>query len=143
MTGFGRSEIRNGRYEISVEIRSLNNRYLDIGLKLPKALNSYELDLKELIKKKIIRGKISAVVGFKNLTITNGDFRLKNETVQFYYQLLDQIRSQTGLNDEITLNHLLNFKELVEPEELVLEDIEIKEHLKNVFSKAVDDLDVM
>lgn len=143
MTGFGRSEEKNGRYEISVEIRSLNNRYLDIGLKLPKSLNSYEYSLKEQAKKKIIRGKLSIVVNYKNLTLTNGDFRLNKDTVQFYNQLLEQIKKQTGLKDQITLDHLLNFKELVEPEEIVLEDDEIESLLMKAFDKALQNLDMM
>ncbi len=143
MTGFGRSEVKNGRYEISVEIRSLNNRYLDIGLKLPKSLNSYEYSLKEQAKKKIIRGKLSIVVNYKNLTLTNGDFRLNKDTLQFYQQLLEQIKKQTGLEDQITLDHLLKFKELVEPEEIVLEDDEIESLLMEAFAKALQNLDMM
>ena len=92
MTGFGRAESKNGRFEISAEIRTLNNRYLDISLRLPKSLNTYEYLLKELIKKKILRGKLTAIVNFKNLTLENGDFKLNNETVHFYHQLLGKIK---------------------------------------------------
>ena len=88
MTGFGRADNKSGRFEITVEIRTLNNRYLDISLRLPKSLNSYEYLLKELTKKKILRGKITAVVNFKSLALDNVDFRLNNETVNFYLQLL-------------------------------------------------------
>ena len=143
MTGFGRSDEKNGHYEIAVEIRSLNNRYLDIGLKLPKPLNSYEYLLKEQVKKKIIRGKISIVINFKNLTLTDGDFRLNKDTVQFYRQLLEQIKKETGLQDQVTLDHLLKFKELVEPEEIVLEDNEIEALLMKAFDKALNNLDIM
>jgi uncharacterized protein (TIGR00255 family) len=143
MTGFGRSELRNSRHEITVEIRSLNNRYLDIGLKLPKSLNTYEYNLKELIKKRVLRGKLNVIVNHKNLVLTNGDFRLNENTVQFYLHLLERIKDQTGLKDSITLDHLLQFKELLEPEEVVLEDNEMESMLINVFAKALDNLDSM
>ncbi len=143
MTGFGRSELRNNRHEITVEIRSLNNRYLDIGLKLPKSLNTYEYSLKELIKKRVFRGKLNVIVNHKNLALTNGDFRLNENTVQFYLHLLERIKDQTGLKDSITLDHLLQFKELLEPEEIVLEDNEVESMLINVFEKALDNLDSM
>lgn len=143
MTGFGRSELRNSRHEITVEIRSLNNRYLDIGLKLPKSLNTYEYNLKELIKKRVLRGKLNVIVNHKNLVLTNGDFRLNENTVQFYLHLLERIKDQTGLKDSITLDHLLQFKELLEPEEVVLEDNEMESMLINVFEKALDNLDSM
>ena len=143
MTGFGRAEIKNSRFEITVEIRSLNNRFLDIGLKLPKSLNTYEYILKGLTKKKILRGKLTAVVNFKNLVLENGDLRLNHETVQFYHQLLEKIKSQTGIKDEITLDHLLQFKELIEPEEAVFQDDEIKTVLTDAFDKALENLDAM
>lgn len=143
MTGFGRAEIKNSRFEITVEIRSLNNRFLDIGLKLPKSLNTYEYILKGLTKKKILRGKLTAVVNFKNLVLENGDLRLNQETVQFYHQLLEKIKSQTGIKDEITLDHLLQFKELIEPDEAVFQDDEIKTVLTDAFDKALENLDAM
>lgn len=143
MTGFGRAEIKNSRFEITVEIRSLNNRFLDIGLKLPKSLNAYEYILKGLTKKKILRGKLTAVVNFKNLVLENGDLRLNQETVQFYHQLLEKIKSQTGIKDEITLDHLLQFKEFIEPEEAVFQDDEIKKVLTDAFDKALENLDAM
>ena len=143
MTGFGRAEKKDGQYEFSVEIRSLNNRYLDISLKIPKSLNSYEYEIKELIKKSITRGKISATINFKNLSVTNGNLRLNTETIQFYLNLLQQIKKQTGLDDKLTLDHLLQFKELFEPEEETSEDAEIVSRLMEVFEKALAELDSM
>jgi len=143
MTGFGRAEIKNSRFEITVEIRSLNNRFLDIGLKLPKSLNTFEYILKGLTKKKILRGKLTAVVNFKNLVLENGDLHLNHDTVQFYHQLLEKIKAQTGIKDEITLDHLLQFKELIEPEEAVFQDDEIKKVLTDAFDKALENLDAM
>ena len=143
MTGFGRAEKKDGQYEFSVEIRSLNNRYLDIGLKIPKALNIYEYKLKEMIKKSITRGKISATINFKNLAMTNGNLRLNTETIHFYLNLLEQIKKQTGLQDKLTLDHLLQFKELFEPDEEETEDVEIEARLIHVFEEALADLDTM
>jgi len=143
MTGFGRSEIKNGRFEITVEIRSLNNRYLDIGIRLPKSLNTYEYLLKELIKKKILRGKLTVLVNFKSLALENGSFQINQETVKFYHQLLEKIKDQTGINDEIKLNHLLQFKELIEPEDTSSQDEEAEQILKETFDEALKNLDAM
>ncbi len=143
MTGFGRAEIKNGRFEISVEIRSLNNRYLDIGMKIPKSLNGYEYKLKALIKKTVKRGKISALISFKNLKISNGEFRLNKETVQFHIHLLNELKNLTDIDDKISLNHLLQFRELVEPEEISLEDEQIEVSLNKVFLEALENIDKM
>jgi uncharacterized protein (TIGR00255 family) len=143
MTGFGRAEMKDGQYEFSVEIRSLNNRYLDIGLKIPKSLNAYEYELKELIKKSVTRGKISATVTFKNLAMSDVNLHLNPETIHFYLNLLEQIKMQAGLKDKLTLNHLLQFKELFEAEEQGSEDAAIAGRLTKVFNAALADLDAM
>jgi len=143
MTGFGKADFRNAHYEISVEIKNLNNRFLDISLKLPKSLMAYELLLKDIVKNKVKRGKLTATVIFKDLVLTNGNFTLKEESIQFYYKLLQQIKSRTGVKGRITLDHLLHFSELIEPEEISKEDEEMAGKLSGVMEAALDNLNVM
>ena len=143
MTGFGKADFRNAHYEISVEIKNLNNRFLDISLKLPKSLMAYELMLKDIVKNKVKRGKLTATVIFKDLVLTNGNFTLKEESIQFYYKLLQQIKSRTGVKGRITLDHLLHFSELIEPEEISKEDEEMAGKLSGVMAAALDNLNVM
>ncbi len=143
MTGFGRAEIKNGQFEFSVEIRSLNNRYLDIGMKIPKSLNAYEYKLKELIKTSVKRGKVSISISFNDLKMSDSDFRLNEETVRYYLQLLKELKKVTQIDDEITLTHLLQFRELVEPEEITPEDGDIELSLIQVFKEALKNLNEM
>ena len=143
MTGFGRADFNNQKYEINVEVKNLNNRFLDINLKLPKSLMAYESMLKELIKNKVRRGKLTATVIFRDLNLTNGNFNLNQESIQFYYKLLQQIKTSTGVKGEITLDHLLHFKELIEPEEMSKEDEEIAEELRLVMNEALDNMNKM
>jgi uncharacterized protein (TIGR00255 family) len=138
MTGFGKAELKGEKYELSIEIRSINNRFLDIGIKLPKSLDMYEFMLKKLIKEKVYRGKITVNIFYKNLTLDNTNFALKKEAVEFYYNLLKQIKNQTKVKGEITLDHLLSFKELIEPEEMEKENKEIENSLSEVINQALD-----
>jgi uncharacterized protein (TIGR00255 family) len=143
MTGYGKAEIKNERYEITVEIRNLNNRYLDIGIKLPRSLSAYEFMVKELIKQKVRRGKSNMTVIFNDLTLTNGTYVINEDSLKFYYALLEKIKKQTGLKGEIKLEHLLHFKELIEPEEITREDKEIEQYLTQVVNLALDNLNEM
>ncbi|TFG98834.1 MAG: YicC family protein [Calditrichales bacterium] len=143
MTGFGRADQNNGQFEIGVEVRSLNNRYLDISLRLPKSLNSFEFPLKEIIKKFVIRGKVSLAVTFKPVHSNGSDFSLNADTVNYYVRLLEQIKEHTGLKDTITLEHLLRFKELVEPEEVEMSDEDIEPLLIATVSEALVNLNAM
>ena len=143
MTGFGKADYHNKNYEISAEVKNLNNRFLDINLKLPKSLLSYESMLKEIVKNKVRRGKLTATVIFKDLSLTSGTFALNEESIQFYYRLLQEIKTRTGVPGEITLDHLLHFKELIEPEELSREDDELAERLGKVMNAALDNLNTV
>jgi uncharacterized protein (TIGR00255 family) len=143
MTGFGRSELKCDRYEISIEIRGINNRFLDIGLKLPKSLDVYECMIKQLIKEKVHRGKITVNVYYKDLALSNNNFSIKKDTVEFYYNLLKQIKAQTNVKGDITLDHLLTFKEIIEPEGIELEDKQLESDLSMMANRALDSFNDM
>jgi uncharacterized protein (TIGR00255 family) len=143
MTGFGRAEFKDQKFEIAVEVRNLNNRYLDINLKLPKTLTTHEFSLKEIIKKKVARGKLTTTVTFTDLSLANGNFVINQDSVQFYHKLLNQIKKSTGVKGEITLDHLLHFKELIEPEDYQKDDEEIGRLLRQVVEHALDNLNEM
>ena len=64
MTGFGRSEIVKGNRKISVEIKSVNHRYLEAGIKMPKKLNVFESRMRDLLKKYATRGKIDIFINY-------------------------------------------------------------------------------
>jgi len=143
MTGFGKADYHNQNYEISIEVKNLNNRFLDINLKLPKSLLVYESMLKNLVKTKVRRGKLTATVIFKDLNPGTGNFALNEESIQFFYRLLQEIKSSTGVKGDITLDHLLHFKELIEPEEMSKEDEQVAERLSKVMVEALDNLNTV
>ncbi len=143
MTGFGRAETRNDRYEIIAEVRTLNNRYLEIGLRLPKSLAGYEFALKDIVKKHILRGKVTITLTFKDVTNLTEDFSLKKDSIRFYRMILEQIREEAGLSDPIKLEHLLQFNELLIPDDQELKDEELEKTLNEVLEEALTDLNRM
>ncbi len=143
MTGYGKAEVKTEYGEINTEIRSLNNRYLDIGLKLPKSLSNYELAVKELIKKKIMRGKLTVTINFKDKSLTAGEVNLNSELIEFYHNLLKQLKEKTRVGGEITIDHLLQFKELFELSEEESEDRQVEEVLLKCVDEALDRLNAM
>jgi uncharacterized protein (TIGR00255 family) len=143
MTGFGRSELKTEQFEIATEIRSLNNRFLDISLKLPKAFLPYEYDIKALIKNNIERGKINITVNLKDLSLTNGNFMVKSERIAYYLKILNGIKKLADIQEQVTLNHLLSFKELVEPEESLIENEQVVAALMKNIEQTLDQLNEM
>jgi uncharacterized protein (TIGR00255 family) len=143
MTGFGRAEISNNRFEMVAEVRALNNRYLEISIRLPKSLSSYEYGLKEVVKRNVLRGKISITITFKDMLNLTEDFVLKKESVRFYRTILEQIRKEAGIEEPIKLEHFLQFSELLEPDDVELKDDDLEKALNEVMENALISLNSM
>jgi len=143
MTGYGHAEYKDSRFEISVEVRNLNNRFLDINLKLPRPLASFEFDFKERIKKKMNRGKLSINISLKDLTADNLNFVLNQKNISFYHDILTQIQQQIGLNETLKLDHFLQFKDLIEPQDNGFINAECVTMVQEVLDNALDQLNDM
>ncbi|RMG64635.1 MAG: YicC family protein [Calditrichaeota bacterium] len=118
MTGFASGKTTHNHTEISCELRSLNSRYLEIGVKLPPTLRELEEPLKERIRARVQRGKVHCVLNFSEQSPVLKGLQVDPGAVKFYRDLLEQIRQQAGITDSIQLEHLLQFSEIftVEPE---------------------------
>lgn len=119
MTGFGRSEIKEGEMECTIETNSVNNRFLDISVRLPKRLVEIESRIKKKVKAKVSRGTIDINVYFgsgKKEARLSADLEMAN----IYKKILEDLRSSLGMKQEIDLKDLLQFKEIIkytQPEE--------------------------
>ena len=143
MTGYGKAAFKNERFEITAEIRNLNDRYVDISIRVPKKILPYEFKLKDLIKSHVIRGKISLSISFKDLSEGSFGLSVNQDSLKEYYQFLESLKEQTGIEDDIKLDHLLALKDYWEPDESDLEDKEIERNLMNVVKEALFNLNEM
>ncbi len=114
MTGFGRGEYAEFGLRAVAEIRSVNSRFIEISVKLPRQLSAFELEARELIRKSLQRGKISAVVQLEYENQLNVPIRIKPERVKAYMAMLSDLRAISGLDEPIRLDHLLKFPEIFE-----------------------------
>lgn len=112
MTGFGKSVLKNNGFSVETEIKSVNSRYLDVSLRLPRAFYQYEFDFREQVKKKIARGKLYISVSAKNDGIDDSLGQLNEVALKTTVAALQKIREVSGVKDEIKLDHLLNFSEI-------------------------------
>lgn len=117
MTGFGRGEaVQDGVYAI-VEIRSVNNRFLEIVSRLPRPLATYELELKEFARQRVTRGRINVSVSLKSPEPGCLGIKLDMETAKLYLQLLQNLRDSLQLEEPVKLEHILGFSEVFTSEE--------------------------
>lgn len=116
MTGFGRGSAEQGGVHATVEIRSVNNRFADVSVRLPRVLSSYENEVQNLVKGAFDRGKFNVSIQTERAdeTVPLG---VDTVAVRRYVRLLEGLREAAGLSDPVRLDHLLQFPELLAPPE--------------------------
>ncbi len=121
MTGYGSAERIESGIRVLVELRSVNNRFAEISVKLPRQLLSFELEVRELIRTSFQRGKISAFVQLQLEDAEQLPLTVNVAKVQGYRQLLETVRREGGIEEPIGLDHLLRFSEIFETDHSILE----------------------
>jgi uncharacterized protein (TIGR00255 family) len=120
MTGFARVEMENGEGKCNGEARSLNSRYLEISLKLPRSASTLEPRLREIAKRMVKRGRLDVTIkwdkGDEFLEIPKAN----EDAVRWYLDLAEHLRQTYGLKGELTVNELMNLKDILVYEEKVL-----------------------
>jgi uncharacterized protein (TIGR00255 family) len=138
MTGFGRAEATvNGR-QVVVEIKSLNGKQFELGTKLPPILRSYELDIRNLLNSRLLRGSIDFNIAVrqegasKPMTINTG-------LAIYYYESMQQIATQLNIAEDNVLSTLMRMPEIVVPDQDVLPEEEWVQ-VQKIIDEAVNHL---
>jgi uncharacterized protein (TIGR00255 family) len=104
MTGFGRSEYSDGKRNIICEIRSVNHRYSDITVKMPRRYSFAEDKIKQTVKEKLVRGKVDVSINVENLTENDVVIKLNKLAAGQYYENLKELKEEFGLSGDIDLS---------------------------------------
>lgn len=138
MTGYGRGKYENENREYTVEIKSVNNRYSDISIKLPRNISYLEEKIKKEISSKVSRGKIDVFITFYNNSTKGKNIKFNNELVKMYVNELKQLALENNIKDEIQITDISKFPDVLtientEDEELIWNELQIplKEALNN------------
>ena len=139
MTGYSKVVETTDGYEISIEMKSLNSKYLNLSISLPSYLNFCELELNQLISEKIKRGKVSVKIHVRFIKPPQA-IKVNEGLAQAYYEALDEISSKLGIPEPINLDHILKFREVITFEMDEDEAEIIYGHVKKILSKALENL---
>jgi uncharacterized protein (TIGR00255 family) len=143
MTGYGRGEATAKGLNVAVELRSVNSRFLEVSTRLPRSLSIRENEIKEIIRKKISRGKINLLVVVERPNGGDIPVRINASAAKGYYKLLNELRKTVKLTEKVKLEHLLQFSEVMEPVEIENTDDKEWDVLQKALDKAVADLFTM
>lgn len=144
MTGFGSAECVKSGVHVAAEVRSVNNRFAEISVKLPRQFSSYELEARELVRSSLERGKVSAFIQVRLDEEMQIPVAVNREKTRMFRELLDTVRTEAGIDAPLTLDHLLRFSEIFDSDNRLLEKTdEIWPFVKDVFGQAIDGMKKM
>lgn len=133
MTGFGRYEAQEAERKIAVEMKSVNHRYLDINIKMPKKLNFFEAAIRSELKNYIQRGKVDIFVAYEDYTESNVCVKYNKELAAEYMGYLNQMAEDFSLDNDVRISCLSRYPEVLTMEEQNIDE----EKLWQLLSKAI------
>ncbi len=140
MTGYGRGEAAKKGITVAVELRSVNSRFLELTTRLPRSLSLRENEVKEIVRKKISRGKVNLLITVEREKSGQLPLAINATAAREYYKLLNQLRKSVKIKESVKLEHLLRFSEVLEQPVLDGPDEDEWAVTQAALDKALDDL---
>ena len=138
MTGFGCCEIADGAYRVTVEMKSVNHRYLDVSIKIPKKLSFFESAVRNMLKKYIERGKVDVFVTYEEYTQNNVCIKYNKDIAEEYMKYLDQMAGDFSLENDIRVSTLSRYPEVFTMEEQTMDEEELWRELEQAVQGAAE-----
>ena len=139
MTGYGKSNMSKNLREYQVEIKSVNHRYLDVSIKMPRSLSYLEEEIKKAISAKVTRGKVDVFITFNNNSLEGRDIKINTEIARMYIKELRDLAESEGIIADIPVTEISKL-----PDVLTIQnnqdDETIKSELLEVTNKAIENL---
>lgn len=138
MTGFGRCEVADGDRKFMVEMKSVNHRYLDVSIKMPKKLNYFESSIRAELKNYVQRGKIDIFIAYEDFTENNVCIKYNKDIAAEYLKYLRQMSDEFGLDNDIRVSTLSRYPEVLAMEEQTADEDEIWKLLAKAIKGAAE-----
>lgn len=122
MTGFGRCEVQEADRKITVEMKSVNHRYLDVNIKMPKKLNFFEAAIRSELKNYIQRGKVDIFISYEDYTEANLCVKYNKELAAEYMNYLNQMAEEFSLDNDVRVSCLSRYPEVLTMEEQTIDE---------------------
>ena len=137
MTGFGKAEIANEDLKLQVEIKSVNNRYLDFNIRSPRKFNGLEAKIRNLLSSQIARGKVDVFIVYKEYSAEAGAVRLNRSLAGEYIDRLREISNFDGVSDNIKPKDIALFPDVITVEEEQVDEEELWKLLEGLLKDAL------
>ena len=138
MTGFGKNSLESEGRLYNIEIKSVNSRYCDINVKIPKSISFYENEVKKTIASKVSRGKIDVYIDFLNFTNEGKDIVINKELASLYIKQLKELAESEGLSSDISITDIAKMPEILQLKSSEQENDIIFNELSKCLDKAIE-----
>jgi len=122
MTGFARSEVNQSGLTITLEIKTLNHRFLDIITRIPRGLNGLDINIKNCIKDAISRGRIEVFLNIEHSTDDEPVVEVDHNLARQYYQCLNELREALGIEENVSLQDIVRVGDIIKAKEGLSEE---------------------
>jgi uncharacterized protein (TIGR00255 family) len=136
MTGFGRGEYADAKRKFTVEIKSVNHRYLDVNIKMPKKLNFFESSIRTLLKEYMERGKVDLYITYEDYTEDNFSLKYNEGLAGEYLKYLRRMAETFSLEDDIRVSTLSRYPDVFVMEEQAIDENELWSGLEEAMRQA-------
>ncbi len=140
MTGYGKGEYENDLYRFKIEIKSVNHRYIDVSVKFPRQISYLEETIKKKIKEKLFRGKIDAYINLEYLGDSQTEINIDTELAKAYNNTLNKLLKELQLNDQVSLNNILNIPDIIKTQKKEVDQESILEVLNASLNLALESI---
>ncbi|KXG10492.1 hypothetical protein AT864_01083 [Anoxybacillus sp. P3H1B] len=135
MTGFGRSKTTNGSMGVTVEVKSVNHRFCEISVRMPRQLFIFEDKIKKVISQYVHRGRVEVFIAIEGEGWTNRKLQVDWQLMSDYYEQLKEANHRFSLHDSITLSHLFQLEGVAE----IIEEGAGNEEIEHLLISAVNE----
>lgn len=144
MTGFGRADAADNEFRVTVEVKTLNSRYLDVSVRMPQNIQHYEFKLKEAVQKQLSRGKAHVSVNVEKSFDTQPDITFNKDKLKNYSKMLEEMKVIGNLSEPIQVSDLMKFDGIFETRQQDEQQIEtIWKCTVNALENALNNLNSM
>lgn len=140
MTGFGRGESQLQDKRFSIEIKSLNHRYMDVSIKMPKLFTYLEDSMRQRIKEQVKRGRVEVFVAYETLGDSEVQIKADLSLAKYYLEALKEIQEKLQVKDDITVSLIAKFPDVIRTEKAEVDEDEISQALLQGLDMALEKL---
>lgn len=138
MTGFGRYELTKNSRKLTIEMKSVNHKYLDVNIKMPRKLSMFEGDMRNILKKYAVRGKIDIFVSYEDLSGTDANLKFNRNLAEEYLKYFKEMEDELGLKNDVSVLSLSRCQEVLTMEDGQMDEEEIWKLVEETLIRACE-----